>query len=268
MKIITTEKIPIKLWLDDIEGGALSQAKNLANLPFAFRHVAIMPDSHVGYGMPIGGVLATKNVIIPNAVGVDIGCGLCSVKTSLTEINKDTLKKIMGKIREVVPLGFEHHKKRQDESLMPPQKGKYIIVEREYEKALRQIGTLGGGNHFIEIQKDTAKGNIWLMIHSGSRNFGLQIAEHYNKIAIELNKKIKSSVPENWELAHLPVDSEEGEMYIREMQYAVDFALANRKLMMDRVVDIFKNETKCDSEPMINIAHNYAALEEHFGEKV
>ena len=121
MNIISTERIPIKLWLDDIEESAMVQVRNLANLPFAFKHVAIMPDSHCGYGMPIGGVLATKGVIIPNAVGVDIGCGMCAVKTSLQELNLDKLKKIMRKIRDVVPVGFNHQKEKQDESLMPRQ---------------------------------------------------------------------------------------------------------------------------------------------------
>ena len=117
--IITTEKIPIKIWTDEIENGALEQAKNLANLPFAFKHIAIMPDTHQGFGMPIGGVLATKDVIIPNAVGVDIGCGMCAVKTSLTEIDKETLKKIMGEIRKAIPVGFNKHKEMQNELLMP-----------------------------------------------------------------------------------------------------------------------------------------------------
>jgi tRNA-splicing ligase RtcB len=107
-RVISTERLPIKLWTDFIEDGALEQTKNLANLPFAFRHIAIMPDVHSGYGMPIGGVLATQGVIIPNAVGVDIGCGTCAIKTSLTEIEKDSLNTIMGKIRECVPVGFNH----------------------------------------------------------------------------------------------------------------------------------------------------------------
>jgi tRNA-splicing ligase RtcB len=276
-KVINTEKLPIKLWLDDIEDGAMEQAKNLANLPFAFKHIAIMPDSHQGFGMPIGGVLATKGVIIPNAVGVDIGCGMCAVKTSLTDIDKEILKTIMGKIRKVIPLGFNHHKEKQDEGLMPsryltiPENG---IINKEYQNALTQLGTLGGGNHFIEIQKGS-DGHIWIMIHSGSRNFGLKIADYYNKLAKELNKKWFSEVPEKWDLAFLPVDSEEGQAYIREMNYAVEFALANRKLMMDRIQDIFLDNTKQSEldfknafEPMINIAHNYASLESHFGENV
>lgn len=274
MKIITTEKIPIKMWLEDIEDGALAQAKNLANLPFAFKHIAIMPDSHQGYGMPIGGVLATKGVIIPNAVGVDIGCGMCAVKTSLTEIDTKTLKKIMGEIRNVVPVGFNHQKEKQSIDLMPllgeleDEKPFFPIVVQEYEKARQSLGTLGGGNHFIEIQKGS-DGHIWIMIHSGSRNLGKQVADHYNKLAVELNKKWYSSVDTKQELAFLPLDSEEGKAYIREMDYCVDFAFVNRLLMMNRIESIFTNEFKVITyEPIINIAHNYARMENHFGENV
>lgn len=276
-QVITTEKYPIKLWLDDIEDGALEQAKHLANLPFIHKWVAIMPDSHQGYGMPIGGVIATKNVIIPNAVGVDIGCGMCAVKTSLTEINTETLKKIMGEIRKIVPVGFLHHKEKQNEGLMPKLDNldleiKKYIVQQEYENALTQIGTLGGGNHFIEIQKGS-DGHIWIMIHSGSRNLGKQVADHYNKLAIKLNEKWHSQVPKEWQLAFLPVDSEEGQDYIKEMNYCVDFAFANRKLMMDRIQEIFRNTARWEGlnikfGDMINIAHNYASLENHFGQNV
>lgn len=278
MKVISTEKIPIKLWLDDIEDGALEQARNLANLPFAFNHIAIMPDSHQGYGMPIGGVLATKEVIIPNAVGVDIGCGMCAIQTSLTKIDTETLKRIMGIIRKEIPVGFGHHNEKQDISLMPvleyeglPEMSDveaYPIVSREFNKALKQIGTLGGGNHFIEIQKGS-DGYIWIMIHSGSRNFGLQIANYYNDVAKKLNSKWHSVVDPKKDLAFLPIESVEGRAYLREMQYAVDFALANRKLMMDNIIKIFAGFYGTFLyNPMINIAHNYARMENHFGENV
>jgi tRNA-splicing ligase RtcB (3'-phosphate/5'-hydroxy nucleic acid ligase) len=232
-----------------------------------------MPDSHQGYGMPIGGVLATKGVIIPNAVGVDIGCGMCAIKTSLTELDTETLKKIMGEIRKAVPVGFNKHQEKESENLMPllgdliNEVKDYPIVTQEYYNALYSIGTLGGGNHFIEIQKGS-DGHIWIMIHSGSRNFGLKIAEHYNKLAIELNEKWHSSVPKEWELAFLPLESEEGKAYIREMQYCVDFALANRKLMMDRIMDIMFVVADATQLDFINIAHNYAKLEHHFGKDV
>lgn len=147
---IETERLPIKLWLDvdQVDEGALEQARNLANLPFAFKHIAIRPDVHKGYGMPIGAILATRGAVVPNAVGVDIGCGMCSLRTELTEIATSDLKKVMGIIRETVPVGFKRHETRQDEAWMP-ERGELPIVEQEYESALYQIGTLGGGNHFM-----------------------------------------------------------------------------------------------------------------------
>lgn len=274
MKILNT-KIPLKIWTDDIEGGALEQATHLTELPFAFKHIAIMPDTHQGYGMPIGGVMATKGVVVPNAVGVDIGCGMCAVKTSLTGIDTEILKKIMGEIRKVVPVGFNKHKEAQDDREFPKLMPNYsdlmgvnYVVFNELDNARKSIGTLGGGNHFIEIQKGS-DGHIWIMIHSGSRNFGLKIADYYNKLAVKLNEKWHSQVPKKWELAFLPVESEEGQAYIKEMNYAVEFALANRKLMMDRIQPLFlmaSNDIIFDG--MINIAHNYASLENHFGENV
>ncbi len=268
---ITTEKLPIKLWLNDVEEGALQQAKNLANLPFAFHHVALMPDCHQGFGMPIGGVLALDAVIIPNAVGVDIGCGMCAVKTSLDHISHPQLKNVMADIRDATPLGFKRHKSIQDEKHMPANTDPHSmeVVSREFESARYQVGTLGGGNHFIEIQKGS-DGKIWIMIHSGSRNIGKQVADHYNRLAVRLNEQWKSPVPRSAQLAYLPLDTRESQKYIKEMQYCVDFALANRKLMMSRILDIFSDQFKSEFNafPMINIAHNYAAKETHFGKEV
>jgi tRNA-splicing ligase RtcB (3'-phosphate/5'-hydroxy nucleic acid ligase) len=268
---ITTERLPIKLWLNDMEEGALQQAKNIANLPFAFHHVALMPDCHQGFGMPIGGVLALDGVVIPNAVGVDIGCGMCAVKTSLEHISHPQLKSLMSNIRQVTPLGFKHHKSPQDETHMPAgaDVNTMEVVSREYESARYQVGTLGGGNHFIEIQKGS-DGKIWIMIHSGSRNIGKQVADHYNRLAVKLNEQWNSPVLRSAQLAYLPVDTRESQEYIKEMQYCVDFALANRKLMMSRILDIFSDQFKSEFNafPMINIAHNYAAKETHFGKEV
>ena len=278
-QVISTEHKPIKLWLDDVEAEALEQAKNLANLPFVFKHIALMPDAHQGYGMPIGGVMATQGVVIPNAVGVDIGCGMCAVKTSIPALDQETLKKIMGGskeykggIRSAVPVGFSHHSKKQDEELMPHgvdfDSSNLPIVKREYYSALKQIGTLGGGNHFIEIQQGN-DGFVWLMIHSGSRNIGFKVAHHYNELAISLNEQWRSSVPKNWQLAFLPLDTNDGQAYMEEMQYCVDFALASRGLMMELVkrsiVEIVGDVSFGET---INIAHNYAAMEHHFGTNV
>lgn len=266
-------RLPIKLWLNEIEDGAMKQAVNLANLPFAFKHIVIMPDCHQGYGMPIGGVLATKGVIIPNAVGVDIGCGMSAVRTSLHNIEMNKLRIIMSCIRDLVPLGFKHHKKARDPERMPEGKSMKIddlpVVSREYNSALYQLGTLGGGNHFIEIQKGS-DGFIWLMVHSGSRNIGKQVADHYNKLAMKLNDKWGESEYRKWQLAYLPGNSDEGIIYWNEMQFCIDFAFANRQLMIDNIISVFRNEfgEKIKFAPLINIAHNYASRENHFGEQV
>ncbi|MCX5782768.1 MAG: RtcB family protein [Elusimicrobia bacterium] len=268
-KIIITEKLPIKMWIDEVESGAARQIRNLANLPFAFSHIAIMPDCHSGYGMPIGGVLATRDVIIPNAVGVDIGCGMCAVRTTIKEINKETLRKIIGRIRSLIPLGFEHYKQKQPEILMPERKAEYTVIEREWENALTQIGTLGGGNHFIEIQKGN-DGYIWIMIHSGSRNLGKQVADYYNRLAKRLGDKFQPRIPSNFDLAFLPLGTKEGEDYVNEMNFCVKFALNNRKRMMEKICDIFSEEFSGNIKfpEMINIEHNYAKLEKHFGRDV
>mgnify|MGYP000865793545 FL=1 len=271
-KVLNTERIPIKVWLDDIDDNTLYQVKNLANLPFAFKHVCLMPDAHSGYGMPIGGVLATDGVIVPNAVGVDIGCGMCAVKTYLKfapSIQKK-LGKIVEEIRKKIPVGFNHHKKYQDRELMPQNYDieNMSVVIKEYKSALKQLGTLGGGNHFIEIQKDK-ENMIWIMIHSGSRNIGKQVADHYNKVAQKLNTMWHSSVNPKADLAFLPFNTEEAHSYYNEMRYCVDFAFANRKLMLTRVQEVLSDFFPAiDYGEMINIAHNYATWENHFGKNV
>ena len=270
-QVITTEKKPIKLWLDDIEPGAFEQVKNLANLPFVFSHVAVMPDAHQGYGMPIGGVMASEEAVIPNAVGVDIGCGMCAVQSSLSTLSTEQLKSILSEIRRTIPLGFKHHKKAQDQRLMPKLEGAISdlpVVSDQYQSALTQLGTLGGGNHFIEIQKGN-DGHIWLMVHSGSRNLGFKVANYYNHLAGEMNRRLGSKIPSSWQLSFLPLSSAVAQAYLREMRYCVEFAYANRMLMIQRIKEaILAVVRPVTFGPIINIAHNYAALEEHYGKKV
>lgn len=263
MKKIEADK-PILSWCENPEEECIAQARNLAALPFLVSHVALMPDTHQGYGMPIGGVIGCSGVVIPNAVGVDIGCGMCAVETSLPEIDTETLKRVMGKIREAIPVGFKHQAKPQDGMLIRREGD--VIVSREFDSATKQLGTLGGGNHFIEIQKSDTR--IWAMIHSGSRNIGLKVAKHYNDLANELNRKWFSSVPEKHELAFLPLDSQEGERYLSEMDYCLRFAKANRDLMVSRIMGIINSETGCSFGEVINIHHNYATMEHHFGKNV
>lgn len=267
-KVVSTEKKPIKLWLTDLEDGALTQAKNLANLPFAFKHIPIMPDSHQGYGMPIGSILATKGVVVPNAVGVDIGCGMCAMRTSLKSVSKEDLKKTLAIARTLIPLGFNWHDAPQDEALMPKGQEDLKIVSRSYIKGTKQLGTLGGGNHFVEIQQGS-DGYIWIMIHSGSRALGYTVAKHYNHVAIKLNERYHSAVTKKMELAFLPIETEEAKDYITEMNYCIEYAFANRKLMMTRMTNALTEVVGIfDCGEIINKSHNFAAWEKHYGESV
>lgn len=264
---------PVKIWTDKVEKSAMQQIENLTTLPFLYHHLAIMPDVHTGMGMPIGGVLACVDAVIPNAVGVDIGCGMCAVKTNwkVSAIPTDVMrKKIMNGIRNLIPLGMEHHEMAQDEKYLP--QGHNIesmeIVKRRQSAILNEIGTLGGGNHFIELQRDEDD-NLWVMIHSGSRNLGKLVGEHYNKVAATLNERWYSCVSADIRLPFLPLCTKEFNSYWAEMQYCIDFALCNRKLMMERIKEVLTAFLPgIEYEPMINIAHNYAAWERHFGKAV
>jgi len=269
MKVISTEKKPIKMWLNNVEDGALQQAKNLANLPFLFKWVCLMPDCHQGYGMPIGGVIATRNVVIPNAVGVDIGCGMRAARLSLTDIKIPTIKKILEGIRSVIPVGFNHQQAIQEwEGFEKTPQLK--VVREQIDSAQYQLGTLGGGNHFIELQRDN-NGFVWIMIHSGSRNFGYKIAKHFNKVAQKLCKRWHSNIPEfkgEDGLAFLPIETQEYKDYDKAMCYALKFAEQNRAVIMDRIIDVVQNEAVCQAFGAIDVHHNYARWENHFGQNV
>lgn len=263
----------VKIWTGEVEESAMRQIENLTTLPFLFHHLAIMPDVHAGMGMPIGGVLACDGAVIPNAVGVDIGCGMCAVRTNwkVSDIPTETIRKeIMRGIRRRIPLGMTHHKEKQDEAYLPVghEVEKMTVVKQRQESVRYEVGTLGGGNHFIELQKDE-EDNLWIMIHSGSRNLGARVGAYYNALAEDLNEKWYSSVSTGIHLAFLPRGTREFGMYWEEMKYCVDFAFCNRRLMMQRIEEVIADSVKgIEFEPMINIAHNYAAVENHFGENV
>jgi tRNA-splicing ligase RtcB (3'-phosphate/5'-hydroxy nucleic acid ligase) len=275
IKSITTNGLEIKLWTDEIDEGAYKQILNLSNHPFAKKHIVVLPDCHEGYGMPIGAVIATSGVVIPNAVGVDIGCGMSAIKTNLQEISTNDLKNILSKIRVLVPLGFKHHDKSQGDHRMPDpvilgfDPMELPVVSQEYSSALHQVGTLGGGNHFIEIQKGD-DGFIWIMIHSGSRNIGKKVADFYNREAVGLNKKAGEKYGPQTGLAWLSLESGTGNNYMREMCYCLSFAFHNRHLMMDRIATTFEDKFGSGFEfgDLINIPHNYASVENHFGENL
>jgi len=261
----------IESWCNNPDPGAIEQAENLARLPFLFSHVALMPDVHQGYGMPIGGVIATKEVIIPNAVGADIGCGMRFIETNIkvSELNDGFNTEIYNRIKETIPVGFRKNKKPQEwKGFNDDVWLQYELLNKNLENAQLSLGTLGGGNHFIEMQEND-KGNVCFMIHSGSRNLGKQICGSFNKIAKELNKQWFSKVPEKDDLAFIPVNTKEGNDYLKCMGIALEFAKENRNKMMTKVMSIFKDLfTDVVVEFEHDIHHNYVTLENHLGKNV
>lgn len=271
MKKIEGQKLPILSWCEKIDDGTMEQITNLANHPVMFHHVVLMRSAHSGYGMPIGGIVACEGAVISNAVGVDIGCGMMAVQTSMRfdDFDFEHLPKILASIKRDVPVGFSHHQKDQtwegfDRAPDVP------VVQQELASARKQLGTLGGGNHFMEVQAGN-DGHIWLMLHSGSRNFGYKIAKEYNKKATELCTLWHSDIPPvkgEDGLAFLPIGTQEADEYIAAMNYALEFAQANREQMMACMVKEFSYYTGAVALQAINIHHNFASLEHHFGHNV
>lgn len=282
-----TMKIPVKVWLEtekELEASCREQALHLANLPFLAGPVCLMPDTHAGMGMPIGGVIASEDVIIPNAVGVDIGCGMAYTETG---IRADDLRQIMtgsgnlvqaiiGDIMRNVPVGFAHHKQPMSSYVLDRALDEMDKYEKDGEllgqldAGYFQIGTLGGGNHFIELQEDD-EGFLSVMIHSGSRHFGKSVCDYFHQKARALNQRWYSQVPDSYRLAFLPVDSPEGQQYLNWMQLSMDFAAENREKMMLAVKAILEKwigkytEFSLNFSNGINCHHNYASLENHKG---
>lgn len=284
------QKVPIQVWLaseDDLEDSCKRQALELARLPFLHQKVCLMPDTHTGKGMPIGGVIAAKGVVIPNAVGVDIGCGMAYTETnilaeSLREIitgNGTLLQAVIGDLMRNIPTGFQHHKKVMPCYTMDRAMEEMDLYEPDgellgqLEAGYFQIGTLGGGNHFIELQEDE-EGYLAVMIHSGSRNIGKQVCDYFNFRAKEENQRWYSQMPEESWLHFLPVDSKEGQQYLRWMQLAMDFARENREKMMLVVKAVLEKwigkytDTELKFSGDMNCHHNYASWEEHYGQEV
>jgi tRNA-splicing ligase RtcB len=282
MKVFTTKQQNnvIFSWCPDIEESALNQAKLLAEQPFTFKHMALMPDAHFGKTMPIGGVLATKDVIIPDCCGTDIGCGMIAVKTSLKlQDFTDTLKEdLLHKIENNIPVGFEHNNEKRQIEIQKQFRSEINNLFEDFDvpsisifenlvcDILKQLGTSGGGNHFNEIQYDE-NGFIWIMVHSGSRNIGFKICKTFDELAFDLNAKYFSKVPS--EIHFLPINSHTGEEYLNYMDFALKFAYLNRKVIIEYIKkdieDIF-NLGWINFTNEINIHHNYVSLENHFGE--
>lgn len=270
MRHIKTDGLPILAWGAEPDDATLGQALNLAKLPFAFHHIALMADAHVGYGMPIGGVLATRGEVIPHAVGLDIGCGMRAWPTNIPADEIEPIKRdLLHDVTRSVPTGFHHHKQSQagrtglfDDVPNVP------VLRAEAEKAEYQVGSLGGGNHFIELQADE-DGMVWAMVHSGSRNVGKQMGEHYDRVARAANEAGGSPVPREWGLAHLAAESPKGREYLAVMMWCLRFAEESRRLMAESVQRALDRRFPgVEPGEGIEIHHNYVALEEHYGERV
>lgn len=288
MFVLYNEKtrFPIKVWLEDmsfLDENCLEQAYHLSQLPFVHKWVCLMPDTHAGKGMPIGGVIATKDVIIPNAVGVDIGCGMDFIPTNIRvedirEVqtgNGTLIQSIIGNIMRAIPLNTERYKKPQESAVLDRAKQepeKYAPDEALLpliDDGYFQVGSLGGGNHFIELQEDQ-DGYLCIMIHSGSRHLGKAVCDYFHGKALELNRQWYSQVPEEYHLAFLPVSAPEGQQYIHWMNLALDYAFENRARMLEvtcsLVRELIAKHTGLLTEfgTEINCHHNYAAQENHY----
>jgi tRNA-splicing ligase RtcB len=281
MKTIIVENVskPIFSWCEEIEAEALEDMKLIAGLPFV-KHAALMPDAHKGMKMPIGGVVACENVIVPSFVGLDIGCGVIAVKSNVhrDQLTEEIKVRLYHSVCRGVPMGFSHNTDRRVNELksIHREEVEFIIGDTEndnvvnhLEKAIwEQLATCGGGNHFLELDYDE-NGFIWIVIHSGSRNIGKKICDYFDKCAIEQNKiwfSLGKDVTEKGFVPFLPVSSFLGQEYLRWMNLALQFALLNRTLMLKEVMkDLSYDIPSVCFETPINIHHNYASLENHFG---
>ncbi|MEO1147148.1 MAG: RtcB family protein [Cyanobacteria bacterium J06638_22] len=275
-KVPFQTQAPVLSWANhDLGSNEIKMAKNVASLPFVFKHVALMPDVHLGKGALVGSVVATKDAIIPAAVGVDIGCGMCAVQTPFTATQlEDKLKKIRQDIEAEIPTGFNQNK-TVDKSVTNWQdwrsfKDLHKGVQDLETKAMRQMGSLGGGNHFIEVCLDT-KDQVWLMLHSGSRNIGNKLAQCHINTAKQLAKLADNALPDP-DLAYFVKGTPEFAAYWRDLQWAQHYARTNRDVMMERFRRIVEKHLVGGkpTKPLlqVNCHHNYAEQEVHFGEEV
>ncbi|WP_186040617.1 RtcB family protein [Burkholderia gladioli] len=265
---------PIKIWADDVEDSALQQLKNLARLPFiASNGVAAMPDVHAGIGATVGSVIATDEAIIPAAVGVDIGCGMNAVRLSL-KANElpDSLKAIRDQIERDVPLGAggAHDPKRLPASNAETWRALQALVDKHPKLAKnhaeRQLGSLGSGNHFIELCIDEAQ-DVWVMLHSGSRGIGNLIGRYFIEKAKRRMEQYFISLPDS-DLAYFPEDTDDFNDYVEAVQWAQDYALENRRVMMQAVIAALRRHIPREfttTQEAINCHHNYVTRENHFG---
>ena len=281
IKQITKGKVPVKIFTDDIEHEAYQQLLNISQLPFIHHHVAAMPDVHYGKGATVGSVIPCYKAIIPAAVGVDIGCGMNALRLSIKANDlPDNLRAIRFAIEDAIPVGFNMHKSDKAkastiralsvglDSLIGKHPKLLKMQKKPYQTWVRQLGTLGGGNHFIELCIDENE-DVWIMLHSGSRGVGNVIGQYFIRLAQRDMGRHIQNLPDK-DLAYFSEGADHFEHYIEAVNWAQDYALNNRKEMMRLIVAALKKKLRKFgiTKEAINCHHNYVSLENHFGEAV
>jgi len=270
--------VPVKVYTDEVEPVARQQLVNISKLPIVHHHVAAMPDVHLGIGATVGSVIPTKKAIIPAAVGVDIGCGMMATRLSLSQNDFDEkrLKSVFNQISRDVPVGFASHKKPLAEIAKPFDRGLKKILDKhpgiqKRKKNLNwahQLGSLGGGNHFIEVCLDEA-GAVWAMLHSGSRGIGNAIGSYFIELARKDAERNNVALPDR-DLAYFPEGARHFDDYVEAVGWAQDYARANREGMMDLVLGAMHRHLPAFdvTAEAVNCHHNYVERETHYGESV
>jgi tRNA-splicing ligase RtcB len=278
---ITEGRVPVKVYTGAIEPDARRQLVNVSNLPVVHHHVAAMPDVHLGIGATVGSVIPTLNAIIPAAVGVDIGCGMMAARLSLSagDLEEKSLRKVFSQISRDVPVGFAQHEERdaRDNAAVPFDKGLKRILQKhpgvqkrvgKQSSWVRQLGTLGGGNHFIELCLDE-QGRAWVMLHSGSRGIGNAIGGYFIELARKDMERNLARLPDR-NLAYFTEGAGHFADYVEAVGWAQDYAAANRAEMMDLVLEALRRHLPAFevTDEAVNCHHNYVERERHYGEDV
>jgi len=280
-QVIHDQRVPVKIWTDDVDERSKAQLANIASLPFVHHHVAAMADVHLGIGATIGSVIATHKAIIPAAVGVDIGCGMVAARLSITanELDEKSLQRVFDQISRDVPVGRAQHADNRvlADAARPFEPGLKALIERhpellkafgKFSKWANQMGTLGGGNHFIEVCLDEAN-QVWVMLHSGSRGIGNAIASYFIELARKDMERWMIQLPDR-DLAYFPQGSEYFADYVEAVHWAQEYAMQNRQSMLELVLAALTRHLppfKVTTEA-VNCHHNYVAMEHHYGEDV
>lgn len=274
-------QVPVHIWTAEIEESARRQLANVSRLPIVHHHVAAMPDVHVGIGATVGSVIATRGAIIPAAVGVDIGCGMIAARTSLTanDIDEGALRKVFNQISRDIPVGRRQHEpdRALGTAAQPFSAGLQAICEKhpsvrkafsDFNNWVYQLGTLGTGNHFIEVCLDEA-GRVWIMLHSGSRGIGNRIGHYFIELAREDMLRLDANLPDD-DLAYLQEGTQHFADYVEAVSWAQSYAQENRHQMMALTLAALARHLPPFevTQEAVNCHHNYVTREHHYGADV